>query len=139
MALAKLQFSAGCLAALLSTAIPKEGLAMDASTQDLAQLVSGNTLVVANWFGPTLIHFYRNGKFRQLGQQGQTSEGVWRATDDSLCVTVTSLPPDRTPKEHCLELKGKSIGSKWMGGVDPRNGPISYSLVAGHPSFKEMQ
>ncbi|ATE59696.1 hypothetical protein [Thauera sinica] len=119
---------------LLCIAIPQEGRAEDTSTSSVDRLVSGNTLAVSNRFGPTLIHFYEGGRFRHIGLPGQTAEGVWRAADDSICVTVTSLPPGRVPQEFCLELKGRSFGSKWTA-EDPRNGTIVYELLKGHPEF----
>lgn len=127
------------LAALLLAAFAQTGLAMDEAPQPPGQLVSGNTLVVKNWFGPTLIQFHADQHFQQLAPNGRSSAGNWRATEDSVCLTVTTLPPGREPREYCLELQGRALGSAWEGPADPRNGPISYQLLQGHPDFKQLQ
>jgi hypothetical protein len=116
----------------------QEGRAADTPTQSLTLLISGNTLVVVNRFGATLIHFKKNGLFRHFDQQDQASNGTWRATTDSICMTITTLPPGRTPKEYCMEMKGRSFGSSWEKEY-PRNGTIKYKLLVGHPTFKQAE
>lgn len=52
------------LTALLLAGFAQTGLAMDEAPQPPGQLVSGNTLLVKNWFGPTLIQFHPDQHFR---------------------------------------------------------------------------
>lgn len=125
----------GGLAALLCAAILQEGHAMDASVQHLSKLISGNSLEVVNRYTPSIIHFEEGGKFRHMGPHGQSSEGVWRATDDSICFTVVPQPGGRAPQEFCLNLKGRSLGSTWTA-EDPKNGTIKYKLLEGHQNLK---
>lgn len=101
----------------------------------LQEMLAGNTLAVANRYGPSLIHFDRKGQFRQVGQQGQSSEGLLWTSDDRLFITVTILPEGVEPKEYSLDMNGRILGSSWTE-VDPRNGLISYKLLKGHPNFK---
>jgi hypothetical protein len=113
---------------------------VDLSTsKNLNELFSGNSLQVTNKFGFSLIHFGSDGRFRHLTPEGnQGSDGVWRAVDDSICMTVTSLPLGRTPQEHCLEFKDKSFSKPWAKD-DPRNGTVEYKLLVGHPGVDTLQ
>lgn len=104
------------------------------SQSPINRLITSNSLMVSNRFGPTLIHFDDLGHFLQFGRDGLGASGIWRTTDKSVCLTMTSIPPERTVKEHCLELIGREFGSTWTA-EDPRNGTITYKLLEGHPQL----
>lgn len=92
----------------------KESILTTSSSYNLNKLIVGNTLVVVNRFGPTLIHFSENGLFKQIGQEGQSSVGTWRVADGNLCFIVTSVPLGVELKEYCLDMGERSFDSSWM-------------------------
>lgn len=134
------KISLRCISTAFILLLSQGAWSVESSTsKNLNELISGNSLKVTNKFGFSLIHFGSDGRFRHLTPEGhQGSEGVWRAVDDSICMTVTSLPPGRTPQEHCLEFKDRSFGKSWSKD-DPRNGTVEYKLLAGHPSVDTLQ
>lgn len=129
-----LQYAA-CILVLFFSAIPTASYASGASHATIDEVILHNSLMVSNKFGPTLIYFYDEGKFHQFNLHGATSEGKWRSKNNSVCLTVTSIPSNRTPTEHCLDLTGLKLGSTWEL-EDQRNGTITYKLVEGHPEIE---
>lgn len=125
----------------LSIVVPiAYGQAPQAGQDGVEHVIVNNTLVVVNRFGPSFIRFHADGTFQSLRPDGKvTAEGTWRTSDDQVCSIVTrNVPPGRVPKEHCLDLKGRSVGDSWQGEVDPRNGQLFFKLVTGHPELSAI-
>jgi len=107
--------------------------ASDSGVEKIQKLISGNSLKIINRFGSSIIYFEPSGSFKHLAEQGQTSNGKWRATTDSMCATVLPQPID-PPKEFCLNLKNREFGESWIE-QDPKNGELKRTLLEGHPKL----
>tara|TARA_R100000687_G_scaffold1615_1_gene2760 strand:- start:2886 stop:3323 length:438 start_codon:yes stop_codon:yes gene_type:complete len=108
--------------------------AADSDIDEIHKLVSGNSLRIVNYAAESIIYFDSDGSFSHLAVQGETSQGKWRTTKDSMCATV--LPqPYNPPKEFCLYLKGRKFGETWTE-IDEHNGEIKRTLLNGHPPQK---
>lgn len=104
--------------------------AAHADEQEIRALVSGNTLIVTNKYGPSDIYFDPAGVLLQRGPGPEVDKARWRATEDGVCSTQDPTPDGKTFPEHCLSLKGRKIGDTWAGD-DPRNGRLVFKLVRG--------
>ena len=115
--------------------------AMTSALQNLKtnELVSGNTLVITNKFGTTLMQYHPDGRFIQFNERGTQSSGTWRTQNEDLCATVLPQPNVQRPKEHCISLKWKKRGATWEGNIDSRNGMLIYQLIPGHPTFQDLK
>lgn len=96
-------------------------------------IISGNSLKIVNRYGVSIVYFNKDGTVLHLGDRGQRSEGIWRASDDGVCTTV--LPqPINPPKSFCLVLNNHKFGESWIS-QDPRNGEIKHTLLRGQPKL----
>lgn len=97
---------------------------------ELAQLLSGNTMIITNKSGPASVYFDPSGVFRMSSLDRVISEGKWRATADSVCSTTNPTPEGEVFPEYCMDMKGRGLNDSWSA-EDPKNGKILFKLVRG--------
>lgn len=96
----------------------------------IADIVSGNTVLVSNKFGPTAIYFDPSGVFKDTSPNGSLSKGTWRATKNSICATTEPTAVGRVFPEFCMDFADRKINESWEI-HDPQNGMIRFKLVKG--------
>jgi len=112
--------------------------------ETIQELMSGNSLLIVNSYGPGIYHFDANGQFKSYNPEARLDTiGNWREKNNSLCMTVTSQPfnanPNphvKEPKEYCMKMEVRPLGSSWSGQY-PARGTIRYKLLEGHQTILE--
>lgn len=116
-----------------SHCIKSFAISAEVNSEEIYDLVAGNSLKITNKFSSSIIYFEPNGLFNHFSSEGKASSGSWRATNDSVCATV--LPKaNNPPKEFCLKLKGRKFGETWVESYE-NNGEIKRTLLEGHPTL----
>ena len=105
--------------------------AANANEQEIHTLVSGNTLLVTNKYGPSNVYFDPSGVLLSRGKDPVIDKGRWRATDDSVCSVMDPKLDGKTFPEFCMSFKGKKIDEEWIGD-DPKNGRLVFKLLRGN-------
>ncbi len=100
------------------------------SKEPIAAVVSGNTVIVSNKYGPSFIYFDPSGVFMDTGPDVALSKGTWRATENSVCVTTEPTVADKVFPEFCMDFTNRKINDTWET-LDPKNGEIRFKLVKG--------
>lgn len=100
------------------------------SKESIAAVVSGNTVLVSNKYGPSFIYFDPSGVFVNSGPEGNPSKGTWRATENSVCVTTEPAAAGKVFPEFCMDFSNRKINDTWET-LDPQNGEIRFKLVKG--------
>lgn len=125
--------------AVIFTSLTTPNIASANQTANKTINLSGNTLLIKNRFGTTLMHYYSDGSYQQFSAANVKSSGSWRSEKDKVCATVQSSDTVKPQREHCISLAGMQIGSIWNGNIEDRNGPITYQLLKGHPTFETLK
>lgn len=107
------------------------GTIAHANEQEMRMLVSGNTLLITNKYGPSHLYFDPSGVVLSRNSADHIDRARWRATEDSVCSISDPTPDGKTFPEHCMRFKGRQIGEEWTGD-DPRNGKLSFKLMRGN-------
>lgn len=102
-----------------------------ANEQEIRSLVSGNTLLITNKYGPSNLYFDPSGVLLSRSAASPADKGRWHATEDSVCSTTDPKPDGRTFPEYCMRFKGRKIGEEWTGD-DPSNGRLVFKLLRGN-------
>ena len=100
------------------------------SKETIAALVSGNTVLVSNKYGPSSVYFDPSGVFMNTDPDGALSKGTWRATETSVCVKTEPTAAGKVFPEFCMDFSNRKINDTWEN-LDPKNGNIRLKLVKG--------
>ncbi|OJT99192.1 MAG: hypothetical protein BGN82_08615 [Alphaproteobacteria bacterium 65-7] len=120
------------IATIVLAAIVMSPAAAVADDAGLPDLLFKNTLRVENRFAINDIFFEPDHTWTSVGVTvARQTSGTWTYGEGSICVTQTNPPQPAQPlKSFCEALAGKTLGDTWEK-MDPRNGLIRTSLVAG--------
>lgn len=99
---------------------------------------AGNSLIITNKFGSTIMYFHSDESYTQSNGKGKESRGFWRSSGDNLCLTVKAKAESIKPKEYCMSIEGAEYGKPWSGGVDPKNGLLTYHFIKGQPKLSDV-
>ena len=107
--------------------------ASDTNSEEIHNLLSGNSIKIINRFAESIMYFESDDSFKSFAKQGPLSGGKWRVTRDSMC--GTTLPqPYNPPREFCLYLKGRKLGESWSESSET-HGEIKRTILKGHPKL----
>lgn len=71
--------------------------ASDIDSEEMHNLVSGNSIKIINRFAESIIYFESDGSFKSYAKQGSMSAGKWRVTKDSMCAVTAHSDTPSTP------------------------------------------
>lgn len=85
--------------------------------------------------GISRVYLAPDGAYIDDNTVGQTSKGIWRATNTSLCLRATDpLPPPQFRRENCLAI---GEPDRWQV-TSPQGGTLRYEILKGR-SLEPMQ
>lgn len=120
------------LLVILSLIVPTRSVIAIDKKEQISALVSGNTVLIGNKYGPSNLYFDPSGEFTHSSPEGASSRGTWRAVENSICVTTEPSTQGKVFAEICMDFSNRKLNETWKT-HDPKNGEIWFKLIEGNP------